>query len=134
MAIVHHIHCIFILHTKFFQGNSNLYQADNGFSCQLCKKGEYLQKACEINQGPSTCKFCPRNTFMDKDNNYTYCIDCRPCHGGQELITECTRVSNDICQCPVGKYWVQALGHDGQCYNHSVCKDGEVVVAEGKYL
>ncbi|ESO91163.1 hypothetical protein LOTGIDRAFT_99116, partial [Lottia gigantea] len=73
--------------------------------CQSCEKGEYLLKSCETDHGPSKCRPCPTGTFMDKENNFKYCADCRPCQWGHETVTECSRASNTVCQCPVGKYW-----------------------------
>ncbi|XP_064822928.1 tumor necrosis factor receptor superfamily member 10C-like isoform X2 [Oncorhynchus masou masou] len=74
----------------------------NGFvnaveAASECKKGEMISR-----RKGRFCDPCPERQYQAGPNRSQRCEPCTDCLENSELISECTKTSNAICQCRTG--------------------------------
>lgn len=93
------------------------------FCCRLCSAGTYLKHRCNESKGSSVCVPCPRETFMDINNNHTSCFPCKKCGPSQVALGSCEPSRNRECGCAQGKF------HDPEILFCMECR--KCIVGEG---
>ncbi|KAM4715028.1 nerve growth factor receptor b [Anableps anableps] len=66
-------------------------------ACTKCPKGYGMLYHCEWDHD-TVCESCDDDTFSDQDNYRDPCIPCTTCDEEDEVMQECTPVSNTVCQ------------------------------------
>lgn len=74
---------------------------------------------------------------MDKYNNKTYCEMCSQPHCPQfaSKIQNCTKITNNICQCDNGyhRYPIDHADDWLNCREHTDCEAEEGIIHSGKH-
>ncbi|XP_055870477.1 uncharacterized protein LOC106050726 isoform X2 [Biomphalaria glabrata] len=96
----------------------NLLICDPG----ACPQGTYFDKEHR------KCLSCPNETFQDDtDHNCTDCKLCSQPEEQEELVRNCTAVSDSKIVCKDGYYRVEDSHHgDGECYKCRKCHFWEI--------
>ncbi|ELW71935.1 Tumor necrosis factor receptor superfamily member 22 [Tupaia chinensis] len=97
-----------------------------GRCCQLCPAGEYVGKPCVSPHTQGKCVKCDEQTFTAFPNGLDACLPCSVCRDEEEMVAECSSVSNRKCQCRAGHFY-----HPGSlelCNPCSKCPKGQVTL------
>ncbi|XP_075914289.1 E3 ubiquitin/ISG15 ligase TRIM25-like isoform X2 [Petromyzon marinus] len=96
------------------------YKTEDDVCCDLCPAGTFKAGDCLTDGGIRKCIQCIEGIFYtDKPNNESACFDCTPCSEGEEIVQECRKEHNTICQCKEGYY-----RSNGQCVSLVALRGG----------
>ncbi|XP_056587611.1 tumor necrosis factor receptor superfamily, member a isoform X1 [Triplophysa dalaica] len=76
----------------------------NGFCCKNCEAGTYVSEKCSKDQEKGTCSSCKAGTYAEHPTGMEQCLQCSHCHIDQNVVAECTSLSNTKCECKAGSY------------------------------
>ncbi|XP_028327008.1 tumor necrosis factor receptor superfamily member 6B-like [Gouania willdenowi] len=95
-------------------------------NCTKCPPGSHMAAHCTTDV-PTQCTPCTEGYFTELWNYLPRCLYCYNfCTGNMEVERECTPVSNRVCRCKEGFFWV-----DDFCVPHSECEPGYGVLTKG---
>ncbi|KAA0719929.1 hypothetical protein E1301_Tti011644 [Triplophysa tibetana] len=75
-----------------------------GFCCKNCEAGTYVSEKCSKDQEKGTCSSCKAGTYAEHPTGMEQCLQCSHCHIDQNVVAECTSLSNTKCECKAGSY------------------------------
>ncbi|XP_026225910.1 tumor necrosis factor receptor superfamily member 11B-like isoform X2 [Anabas testudineus] len=95
-------------------------------TCDMCPPGTHMTAHCTATT-PTQCAPCRRDHYTELWNYLPRCLYCSTfCTENQEVVKECSAVSERVCQCKEGFYW-----NDDFCARHSECGPGHGVQKKG---
>lgn len=99
------------------------YRSEMGHCCLLCQAGSYKRMDCASEGQEAMCEVCPRDQYMDQDNNAPRCENCSRCREDEEAVVNCSVAQDTKCDCkdglkrdptsdtcvPIGVNWLDIL-------------------------
>ncbi|XP_066296279.1 tumor necrosis factor receptor superfamily member 5-like [Branchiostoma lanceolatum] len=113
-------------------GSPEYYQTGQGWSCQMCPRGTFVNSPCTSDDPTSTdCRNCTPGKFQPNAwTNENRCYNCDECDPGLdgslggEPLEACTIFENAVCRCAEGLYWSQV---NRRCTSVTKCPPGQGV-------
>ncbi|XP_059808043.1 tumor necrosis factor receptor superfamily member 1B-like isoform X1 [Hypanus sabinus] len=108
------------------------YNEDADRCCSLCPPGTYRETLCTSGHD-TVCTDCQRNTFKEEWSNSYECTRCvGVCTDPLRQIQSCTKKTKQICECKPGMFCkTPSKDYCLQCFEHSVCNEGEYLIIAG---
>nr|QGT41385.1 tumor necrosis factor receptor 10B [Lethenteron reissneri] len=78
------------------------YRSQIGHCCLLCRAGSYKKMDCASEGQEASCEVCPRDQYMDQDNNAPRCENCSRCREDEEAVVICSVAQDTKCDCKDG--------------------------------
>ncbi|XP_070086386.1 tumor necrosis factor receptor superfamily member 1A isoform X2 [Equus caballus] len=90
--------------------------------CKLCPAGSYVSEHCTVNHSKGQCRECEPGTFTAHPTGMTSCLPCAQCREDQEVVTNCSRVSDRRCQCQQGSFYCDSPDCAEKCFRCTRCQ------------
>nr|XP_023510487.1 tumor necrosis factor receptor superfamily member 1A isoform X1 [Equus caballus] len=90
--------------------------------CKLCPAGSYVSEHCTVNHSKGQCRECEPGTFTAHPTGMTSCLPCAQCREDQEVVTNCSRVSDRQCQCQQGSFYCDSPDCAEKCFRCTRCQ------------
>ncbi|XP_046505035.1 tumor necrosis factor receptor superfamily member 26-like, partial [Equus quagga] len=84
--------------------------------------GSYVSEHCTVNHSKGQCRECEPGTFTAHPTGMTSCLPCAQCREDQEVVTNCSRVSDRQCQCQQGSFYCDSPDCAEKCFRCTRCQ------------
>ncbi|XP_013006330.1 tumor necrosis factor receptor superfamily member 23-like isoform X2 [Cavia porcellus] len=85
-----------------------------GRCCKMCPAGYYVMNSCAKPHTHGVCGRCEPGTYTAHPNGLQSCRPCSTCQPDQEMVRDCSSVTDRKCECKQG-YFSEDAGFSEFC-------------------
>ncbi|XP_041066315.1 tumor necrosis factor receptor superfamily member 10A-like isoform X2 [Carcharodon carcharias] len=96
--------------------------------CQKCPAGTHVAEYCKKPYTLGKCNNCTEGEeYTEWPNGLDECLHCHSCRKDEEVVSQCTRQKNTVCQCEAGRFCLanQSCEMCQKCKKS--CPEGQIV-------
>ncbi|XP_078392989.1 tumor necrosis factor receptor superfamily member 10B-like isoform X1 [Cetorhinus maximus] len=99
--------------------------------CRKCPAGTHVAEHCKKSYTIGKCENCMEGEdYTEWPNGLDECLHCHSCRKDEEVVSDCTRQKNTVCQCEAGRFCLanQSCEMCQKCKTN--CPEGQIVKVE----